>query len=98
MLRLPAVSGRFYPSDPTELTALIREYTKTDEYDCTRAGKGMSGAACGLCLFRASGGSGVRANCHSEENSDSRSAALSTRRECRDSFEWGLANASWGCC
>ena len=32
MLRLPAVSGRFYPSDPTELTALIREYTKTDEY------------------------------------------------------------------
>lgn len=31
MLRLPAVSGRFYPSDPTELTALIREYTKADE-------------------------------------------------------------------
>jgi MEMO1 family protein len=27
MLRLPAVSGRFYPSDPTELTALIRKYT-----------------------------------------------------------------------
>jgi MEMO1 family protein len=30
MLRLSAVSGRFYPSDPTELTALIREYTKAD--------------------------------------------------------------------
>jgi AmmeMemoRadiSam system protein B len=27
MLRLPAVSGRFYPSHPTELTALIRQYT-----------------------------------------------------------------------
>jgi AmmeMemoRadiSam system protein B len=30
MLRLPAVSGRFYPSDPTELTALIRKYTTGD--------------------------------------------------------------------
>jgi AmmeMemoRadiSam system protein B len=30
MLRLPAVSGRFYPSDPTQLTALIREYTTAD--------------------------------------------------------------------
>jgi MEMO1 family protein len=29
MLRLPAVSGRFYPSDPLELTALVHEYTKT---------------------------------------------------------------------
>lgn len=28
MLRLPAVSGRFYPSNPTELTALIRRYTE----------------------------------------------------------------------
>jgi MEMO1 family protein len=27
MLRLPAVAGRFYPSDPAELTALIRKYT-----------------------------------------------------------------------
>jgi len=27
MLRLPAVSGRFYPSNPAELTALIRQYT-----------------------------------------------------------------------
>jgi AmmeMemoRadiSam system protein B len=31
MLRLPAVSGRFYPSHPTELTAQIREYTKADK-------------------------------------------------------------------
>ena len=30
MLRLPAVAGRFYPSDPAELTALIRKYTITD--------------------------------------------------------------------
>jgi AmmeMemoRadiSam system protein B len=30
MLRLPAVSGRFYPSSPAELTALIRQYTKVD--------------------------------------------------------------------
>ena len=28
---MAAVSGRFYPSDPTELTALIREYTKTEK-------------------------------------------------------------------
>jgi MEMO1 family protein len=27
MLRLPAVSGRFYPSGPLELTALVRNYT-----------------------------------------------------------------------
>jgi MEMO1 family protein len=31
MLRMPAVSGRFYPSDPTELTALIRQYTKVEK-------------------------------------------------------------------
>jgi AmmeMemoRadiSam system protein B len=31
MLRMAAVSGRFYPSDPTELTALIRGYTKTEK-------------------------------------------------------------------
>jgi AmmeMemoRadiSam system protein B len=30
MLRMPAVSGRFYPSNPAELTALIREYTKVE--------------------------------------------------------------------
>jgi MEMO1 family protein len=31
MLRLPAVSGRFYPSSPTELTALVRQYTAADQ-------------------------------------------------------------------
>ncbi len=31
MLRLPAVAGRFYPSDPVELTALIHKCTSTDE-------------------------------------------------------------------
>jgi MEMO1 family protein len=31
MLRMPAVAGRFYPSDEAELTALVREYTKTEE-------------------------------------------------------------------
>ncbi len=30
MLRLPAVAGRFYPSDPVELTALIHKCTSTD--------------------------------------------------------------------
>src|SRR6266566_1672353 len=30
MLRLPAVSGRFYPSDPAELTGLVHRFTKTD--------------------------------------------------------------------
>jgi AmmeMemoRadiSam system protein B len=30
MLRLPAVAGRFYPSDPAELTALIHKYVVTD--------------------------------------------------------------------
>ena len=30
MLRLPAVAGRFYPSNPAELTALIRKYTVAD--------------------------------------------------------------------
>src|SRR5213592_3294343 len=29
MLRLPAVAGRFYPSDPAELTALIHKCTPT---------------------------------------------------------------------
>lgn len=28
MLRLPAVAGRFYPSNPAELTALVHEFTK----------------------------------------------------------------------
>ena len=30
MLRLPAVAGRFYPSDPKELTSLVREYSQPD--------------------------------------------------------------------
>jgi AmmeMemoRadiSam system protein B len=30
MLRLPAVSGRFYPSNPAELTALIHKYAVID--------------------------------------------------------------------
>jgi MEMO1 family protein len=30
MLRMPAVSGRFYSSNPAELTALIRQYTKVE--------------------------------------------------------------------
>jgi AmmeMemoRadiSam system protein B len=30
MLRLPAVAGRFYPSNPAELTALVRKFSKTE--------------------------------------------------------------------
>jgi len=30
MLRLPAVAGRFYPSNPQELAALVREYSRPD--------------------------------------------------------------------
>src|ERR1700756_2399154 len=30
MLRLPAVAGRFYPSDPKELASLVREYSRPD--------------------------------------------------------------------
>jgi AmmeMemoRadiSam system protein B len=32
MLRLPAVAGRFYPSHPKELTALVREYSRPDPH------------------------------------------------------------------
>jgi len=32
VLRQPAVAGRFYPADPAELTALIRNYTRTDSH------------------------------------------------------------------
>ena len=39
MLRLPAVSGRFYPSDPAELTALIRQYTTADKNHAAIAAK-----------------------------------------------------------
>jgi MEMO1 family protein len=31
MLRMPAVSGRFYPSNPAELTGLIRQYTTVEK-------------------------------------------------------------------
>src|SRR5215472_2311394 len=30
MLRLPSVAGRFYPSDPKELTSLVRKYSQPD--------------------------------------------------------------------
>jgi AmmeMemoRadiSam system protein B len=30
MLRLPAVAGRFYPSEPSELSALVTEYTERE--------------------------------------------------------------------
>jgi len=39
MLRLPAVAGRFYPSDPAELTALIRKYTSSKPGQQTVAAK-----------------------------------------------------------
>jgi len=29
MLRMPAVAGSFYPANPTEITALVQQYTKT---------------------------------------------------------------------
>jgi MEMO1 family protein len=41
MLRLPAVSGRFYPSNPGELTALVRQYTKVEN-----AGELIEARAC----------------------------------------------------
>ena len=38
MLRLPAVAGSFYPSDATELSALIAEYRKKAEWSNQRKG------------------------------------------------------------
>jgi MEMO1 family protein len=32
VLRLPAVAGRFYPSNPAELNALVRQYTKSEPH------------------------------------------------------------------
>jgi len=32
MLRLPAVAGRFYPSNPAELIALVHKYAKADSH------------------------------------------------------------------
>ena len=37
MLRLPAVAGRFYPSDPSELTSVVREFAPVP----TGGGKGL---------------------------------------------------------
>jgi AmmeMemoRadiSam system protein B len=31
MLRMPAVAGRFYPADPAELTALVKQYTPPEK-------------------------------------------------------------------
>lgn len=31
MLRMPAVSGRFYPSDPKELTSAVKQYAKPEK-------------------------------------------------------------------
>ena len=33
MLRLPAVAGRFYPSDSKELAFLVREYSRPDAHE-----------------------------------------------------------------
>ena len=41
MLRLPAVAGRFYPSDPKELTSLIRNYARPE-----REAQALSARAC----------------------------------------------------
>jgi MEMO1 family protein len=61
MLRLPAVAGRFYPSNPKELTALVREYSRPDpHYPATpvkacltpHAGYMYSGHVAGAALAR----------------------------------------------
>jgi AmmeMemoRadiSam system protein B len=61
MLRLPAVAGRFYPSNPKELTALVREYSRPDpHYPATpvkacltpHAGYMYSGHVAGAVLAR----------------------------------------------
>jgi AmmeMemoRadiSam system protein B len=62
MLRLPAVSGRFYPSDPLELTALVRKLTKIPPIEPARvraclvphAGYVYSGHVTGAVLPRLS--------------------------------------------
>ena len=61
MLRLPAVAGRFYPSNSKELTALVREYSRPDpHYPATpvkacltpHAGYMYSGHVAGAVLAR----------------------------------------------
>src|SRR5258708_17312806 len=39
MLRLPAVAGRFYPSSPAELTALVDKYAKADAQTAPARGR-----------------------------------------------------------
>ena len=39
MLRLPAVAGRFYPSDPKELTSLVQKYSQSDSEHATMHAK-----------------------------------------------------------
>jgi AmmeMemoRadiSam system protein B len=61
MLRLPVVSGRFYPSDPIELTSLLREYTNAAAHSppitaraclLPHAGYVYSGSVAGAVLAR----------------------------------------------
>lgn len=39
MLRMPAVAGRFYPSDPAELTSLIRKFTTAEKHGAPNRAK-----------------------------------------------------------
>jgi MEMO1 family protein len=61
MLRLPAVSGRFYPSNPLELTALVGKYTNAPAHSppipvraclVPHAGYAYSGHVTGAVLAR----------------------------------------------
>ena len=61
MLRLPQVAGRFYPSDPKELTSLVREYSRPDSREpaipvkaclVPHAGYMYSGAVAGAVFAR----------------------------------------------
>ena len=65
MLRMAAVSGRFYPSNPTELAALIREYTKADKTVMPVRVKACLVPHAGYMYSGHRGGSGLRANCYS---------------------------------
>lgn len=48
MLRLPAVAGRFYPSNAAELTAAVGQYTRIEQ--STAAKPGVPGARVKACL------------------------------------------------
>lgn len=61
MLRQPAVSGRFYPSEPAELTALVKKFTMVDKNAAParataclvpHAGYGYSGHVAGAVYAR----------------------------------------------